>query len=138
MSSTKKRGTIQRSPNRQKKLLVMFVILCCITFNMFLTYLSNLPVIPTNVMSIPPKPGHRRESRRNDLLTMPPRESSEHTVGMVHVGKTAGSTISHMLRNGCTSFVQGSCRNVTNESEVSRRVVRTTKVQCIYILMDLW
>jgi hypothetical protein len=41
----------------------------------------------------------------------------------VHLGKTAGSTLSYLLRNGCHSWVAKSCpdrSNMTQESHVSR------------------
>lgn len=60
---------------------------------------------------------------RRKRQTMAPRESSEQSVGFVHIGKTGGSTISQLLRNGCTSFVTGPCRNITHESAVSKVVV---------------
>ncbi|CAJ1966762.1 unnamed protein product [Cylindrotheca closterium] len=64
--------------------------------------------------------------------TMPPRESSFHTAGFVHIGKTGGSTISTLLRNGCTSFVEGSCRNITHETVVSKYV------EHYYHVPDFW
>jgi Sulfotransferase family len=43
--------------------------------------------------------------------------------GFVHIGKTAGSTLSAMLRHGCHSFMLHPCRfNITNESMVSQLV----------------
>jgi hypothetical protein len=56
--------------------------------------------------------------------TMPPRNSSFHTAGFIHIGKTGGSTISNLLRNGCNSFEEGPCRNITHETVVSKLVVR--------------
>ena len=54
--------------------------------------------------------------------TMPPRDSSANTAGFVHIGKTGGSTISVMLRNGCSSFVKSPCRQVEHESAISKLV----------------
>lgn len=65
--------------------------------------------------------GNERRPRKR--LTMPPQESSENTAGFVHVGKTGGSTISKLLRNGCTSFVEGPCRQIIHESIISKSVV---------------
>mmetsp|Transcript_7838 Transcript_7838/g.18884 ORF Transcript_7838/g.18884 Transcript_7838/m.18884 type:complete len:376 (+) Transcript_7838:82-1209(+) len=65
--------------------------------------------------------------------TMPPRDSSFHSAGFVHIGKTGGSTISTLLRNGCTSFVEGSCkRNITHETVVSKYV------EHYYHVPDFW
>ena len=41
---------------------------------------------------------------------------------MVHMGKTAGSAISLLLRNGCHSFQPHPCRNVTDESIASKLI----------------
>lgn len=38
----------------------------------------------------------------------------------LHLGKTGGSTLSHVLRNGCHSWVPKPCRIPTNESYVSQ------------------
>lgn len=35
----------------------------------------------------------------------------------VHIGKTGGSTLSTLLRNGCHSFVKKPCRNISRRSE---------------------
>jgi hypothetical protein len=61
--------------------------------------------------------------RDPQLPTLPPRNSSVDTAGFIHIGKTGGSTISKLLRNGCTSFITGPCRNVTDETVVSKFVV---------------
>jgi hypothetical protein len=66
----------------------------------------------------------RQIKGRQQLPTMPPRESSYDTAGFVHIGKTGGSTISSLLRNGCNSFESGPCRFVSNETQVSKLVVR--------------
>ena len=45
------------------------------------------------------------------------------TAGFVHMGKTAGSTLSMLLRNGCHSFVKPKpCHVVPNETATSRLV----------------
>jgi hypothetical protein len=45
------------------------------------------------------------------------------TAGFVHMGKTAGSTLSLLLRNGCHSFVNPKpCHTVPNETMVSKLV----------------
>lgn len=59
-------------------------------------------------------------------------EASE--MGFVHVGKTGGSTISQLLRNGCHSMVRrgGSCRVIPNETAVS------LLVKDYYHVADFW
>ena len=66
--------------------------------------------------------------------TLPPRNSSVDTAGFVHIGKTGGSTISKLLRNGCTSFVtERPCRtNITDETYVSKFV------EHYYHVVDFW
>ena len=59
-----------------------------------------------------------------EKITLPPRDSAVDTAGFIHIGKTGGSTITTLLRNGCNSFVDGPCRNITNESAISKLVVR--------------
>lgn len=59
---------------------------------------------------------------RND--TMPERVFLKNgTIGLVHVGKTGGSTLSMQLRNGCPSYVKKRpCHDVENETIVSTLV----------------
>ena len=38
----------------------------------------------------------------------------------VHIGKTGGSSLTKLLANGCHSFIEKPCRNVTNESFISK------------------
>ena len=54
------------------------------------------------------------------------------SVGFVHIGKTAGSTLSKLLRNGCHSFVPKPCRVVPNETVVSELV------ESYYHVPDFW
>ena len=64
--------------------------------------------------------------------TMAPRNSSLDTIGYIHIGKTGGSTISNLLRNGCNSFKSGPCRVVANETIVSKLV------EYYYHIPDFW
>ena len=54
--------------------------------------------------------------------TMPPQSSSYDTFGFIHIGKTAGSTTSNLLRNGCHSLTKSCRKNIPNESTVSKLV----------------
>jgi len=131
--------TKSSSKNRRKKRLVLGMALVCMAFNVMMIWRASSNDVPPLHVKITPTtleenslsstsydqdhPDHRRRNRRR-YLTMPPQESSEHTVGFIHVGKTAGSTISQLLRNGCTSFIEGPCRtNIPNESQISKVVV---------------
>ena len=67
--------------------------------------------------------------------TMPPQSSDPNMAGFVHIGKTGGSTISKMLRNGCSSLAGTSCErdfDGQNETIVSRLVER------YYHVSDFW
>lgn len=64
--------------------------------------------------------------------TMAPRNSSLDTIGFIHIGKTGGSSISNLLRNGCNSFQSGPCRIVANETIVSKLV------EHYYHVPDFW
>jgi hypothetical protein len=72
------------------------------------------------------------KGRRYEDPTMPPRDSSINTAGFIHIGKTGGSSISTLLRNGCTSFVAGPCRNITHETAISKYV------EHYYHVPDFW
>jgi len=74
---------------------------------------------------------HVRQQQRR---TMAPQNSSHNTIGYIHIGKTGGSTISNLLRNGCHSF-SGSkpCRkNIANETIISKLV------EHYYHVPDFW
>ena len=67
--------------------------------------------------------------------TMAPQSSDPNMVGFVHIGKTGGTTISKLLRNGCSSFAGTSCErdfDGQNETIVSRLVER------YYHVSDFW
>jgi hypothetical protein len=51
-----------------------------------------------------------------------PTLQSPYGGAFVHMGKTGGSTISVVLRNGCHSFLPHPCRNVTNETIASKLI----------------
>ena len=87
--------------------------------HVLLTILDDYTVSKSTTAGKPSGTRHR--------LTMPPRESSFDTAGYVHIGKTGGSTISKLLRNGCNSFLSGPCRSVPHETQVSKLVVRKNK-----------
>jgi hypothetical protein len=50
----------------------------------------------------------------------------------VHVGKTGGSTLSVLLRNGCHSWLKHPCRNVTTPAET----VASHKISAYYHVAD--
>ncbi len=52
----------------------------------------------------------RESLRRNQTETQDPILQPPHTIGaFIHIGKTGGSTLSSLLRNGCHSFVPKPC-----------------------------
>ena len=110
--------------------VLLSLLLLCLGVNSFLTWIvgSKLGSLESSTTLDLPT-GRKRLKRQR--RTMAPQESSQSTAGFVHIGKTGGSTISKLLRNGCTSFVAGPCRNITNESLVSKWVVSS---HCIHTL----
>ncbi|CAJ1943669.1 unnamed protein product [Cylindrotheca closterium] len=51
-----------------------------------------------------------------------PQNAPNTTGAFIHVGKTGGSTLATVLRNGCHSFLDRPCQKVRNESIVSKTV----------------
>ena len=51
-------------------------------------------------------------------------ETKQSPIGgaFVHVGKTGGSALSVLLRNGCHSFIPHPCRTITNETIASKLI----------------
>lgn len=112
-----------RSTSKGSSVLVSLLLLC-VAVNFLVSWIAGSTLLnsdpsPSSSVIHPskPKPKFKRQ-------TMAPQESSHNTAGFIHVGKTGGSTISKLLRNGCTSFVEGPCRTIENESIVSKMVVR--------------
>jgi hypothetical protein len=68
----------------------------------------------------------RRNSLRDGRLQQQPQQPSSRSSSsggaFVHIGKTGGSTISKLLRNGCHAVYPKPCRNVTNETIISQLV----------------
>ena len=59
--------------------------------------------------------------QQRNKASPPPRRTGEGA--FVHIGKTAGSTLSVLLRDGCHSFMEHPCRRVVaEESAASRRI----------------
>lgn len=118
-----------RSKTGKATSVLLSLLLLCIMVNSSLTWIVGTKVRSLEVQPPAPpttlegkEPGKKRQKWQRK--TMPPQESSQSTAGFIHIGKTGGSTISKLLHNGCTSFVAGPCRNITNESIVSQKVVR--------------
>lgn len=76
--------------------------------------IKNLKYLLSNrsiVDGLAPAPVKKKKSQRPD------------GGAFVHIGKTGGSALSLLLRNGCHSWIPHPCRNITNESIVSRHTV---------------
>ena len=114
---------------------ILFILGFIVTINIGLVWIAGTLLASTpqgdnnhvphqHVVDVSQQQGRPQQSRSQKYRepTMPPRESSTNTAGFIHVGKTAGSTISLLLRNGCTSFKKGPCRNIAHESAVSKYV----------------
>ncbi|GKY98460.1 hypothetical protein MPSEU_000803300 [Mayamaea pseudoterrestris] len=59
-------------------------------------------------------------SKRHNFQKL--RTQSPSGGAFIHMGKTGGSAISLLLRNGCHSFMPHPCRQVVDETEASRRI----------------
>lgn len=126
--------TIACSSPWLRKAVALIVIFCGAVVNLHLSgtvglTLSSLPV-DFDVPILFPDNDNATEPETSRNVTMPTeRLFINGTVGLVHIGKTGGSTLSTLLRNGCTSLVRKRpCYIVENETIVSKLVVRT-KVQ---------
>lgn len=97
---------------------ILILIGLAIGANVILTALSGIVLGRFHYASPEAQRKHREK------ITLPPRDSAVDTAGFIHIGKTGGSTITTLLRNGCNSFAKGPCRNITNESAISKLVVR--------------
>jgi Sulfotransferase family len=89
----------------------------------------TLSVDLTNVGSPKVQDKLLKEIKRRKVYPTQANSTHYHTMqnpyggAFVHTGKTAGSTLSVLLRNGCHSFMPHPCRyNITNESIVSKLV----------------
>lgn len=67
------------------------------------------------------KPSSSNLRHPENRSTRDPIADTRHSYGggFVHIGKTAGSTLSFLLRNGCHSFRKHPCRFIANESPAS-------------------
>lgn len=120
-------------PVGKRTSLIISVLFICIAANFLVTWIAGSKLESLDVNNSSPAvsalrhqqepPEKKKKPKIMRRKTMPPQESSQSTAGFIHIGKTGGSTISKLLRHGCTSFVAGPCRNVTKESIVSKKVV---------------
>ena len=71
-------------------------------------------------VSSPAKNTYVSKEKCNNVAQMSTKEAA----AFVHIGKTAGSSLSVLLRNGCHSFVPKPCRHIppSEESIVSKLV----------------
>ena len=116
--------------------IVLNLIFACMVgflIHMFSDSGQSQSLQPSRVHS---QPSPLQPSQQDYYLraTLPPRNSSTDTIGFVHVGKTGGSTITTMIRNGCNSFAaDGPCHaNITHESHISKLV------EHYYHVPDFW
>ena len=116
---------------------LIFACMVGFLFHMFSDSGQSQPLQHSRVHSPPPPPPPPLQPPQKDYYlraTLPPRNSSTDTIGFVHVGKTGGSTITTMIRNGCNSFAaDGPCHaNITHESQISKLV------EHYYHVPDFW
>jgi hypothetical protein len=117
-----------------RSLVTTLVIVCCSCYLWLLssswhattTSLDHRPQQQQDTSDAIAHPNHvARPSPRPMKMTLPPRNSSFHTAGFVHIGKTGGSTLSSWLQNGCNSLLVACQHNITRPSPVSQWVVRS-------------
>eukprot|EP00980_Cylindrotheca_fusiformis_P003507 scaffold781_cov132-Cylindrotheca_fusiformis.AAC.26 len=60
------------------------------------------------------------ESLKLSISTSELRRPPKTPGAIIHVGKSGGSTLASVLRNGCHSFMKKPCRKIANESIVSK------------------
>jgi hypothetical protein len=91
----------------------------------------------TQPQLIQPQSTKPRPKPKQKPTTMPPQSSNPNMAGFIHIGKTGGSSISKLLKNGCSSFAsngnkEGCNHLIDNETIVSRLVER------YYHVADFW
>jgi len=124
-------STKVRRDKRKGCCSILVIVVFSIVGNVIVTGIAGLFLVHSQNELVHTIPGSGSRSQNNQSLakrdpqlpTPPPRNSLVDTAGFIHIGKTGGSTISKLLRNGCTSFITGPCRNVTDETVVSKFVV---------------
>jgi hypothetical protein len=70
----------------------------------------------------PPRQDTGRLPRSKQRNIQPLRSQSPNGGAFIHMGKTGGSAISLLLRNGCHSFRPHPCRQVSDETVASKRI----------------
>jgi hypothetical protein len=120
-----KNAVPSRRNNRGGRLAsrILLVIGLAIGANVILTALAGVVIGRFHELTGNERTADARRPHRKKP-TLPPRDSAADSAGFIHIGKTGGSTITTLIRNGCNSFAKGPCRNITNESAISKLVVR--------------
>ena len=119
---------------RSIRIFVLLIILGC--YNLFTNYkiVLNFEVSRRDLDAANKKDdvGEQKQAQLRIKINQSLKNETEHlpsppnTLGaFIHVGKTAGSTISKLLRNGCHSFVPKPCFdekyfNASHESAISK------------------
>ena len=108
--------TQQRRKNERKKVPSKWIVSLCIALLLCCNFLQN---VSYQGVGIGDEPYNHIDSQAVTRTRTAPKKSS---IGYIHVGKTGGSTISQLLRNGCHSYLPKPCRVVANETVVSKLV----------------
>eukprot|EP00536_Pseudo-nitzschia_multiseries_P001609 jgi/Psemu1/322148/estExt_fgenesh1_pg.C_210002 len=118
--SAKRYGQENRHPRRTRRNLTSSRFFLLVGIGLFLALYVELSVLLPQIDDLAFQPSVLGPS---NFKRYTPEEISENSpMGYIHIGKTAGSTISLLLRNGCHSFVPKPCRLVPNETVVSKLV----------------
>lgn len=107
-----------RSRKASRLIPVVFILLLTLLASHFLQAPVDSPPLVLGETSTQLKKTPMVRSYMNTQL----RDQTPKGGGFVHMGKTGGSTLSVLLRNGCHSYMKHPCRNVMNESPASMLV----------------
>jgi len=98
---------------------------CCILLLVFVAFFITLmAVVHSRVVVASTQKnrdgrGQQKTEEIDGRVQMIPRQQNPKGGAFIHMGKTGGSTLSVLLKNGCHSYMPHPCRNVTMSSMAS-------------------
>lgn len=93
------------------------------------------PHLRPSKFSPPQEPQYKHVSK-SDITAETVKNLSPNGGGFIHIGKTGGSTLSLLLRNGCHSFMKHPCYNISEESPASGLIEKYYHVPDFGLLRD--
>ncbi len=109
---------MKRCTARETTLLALGLGVVLVSFAQLHLGLQTPPFPPSTLLHSTSQ-SYKMSYSRAEII---PQNISAHGGGLVHIGKTGGSTLSLLLRNGCHSFMRHPCYNISNESPASRLI----------------